>query len=164
MPEQGAKVKMLHLSDEITSGQTEMRRRASPAHRVFRASGLRAFEVNLLYTGDDSIAMMNQMWRNKNAPTDVLSFCAWEGEMLVGAEAILGDIVISLETAERQAHAYGHDLYSELAILTAHGLAHLLGMDHERGLDDARIQAECEMTWLSTAGFNAMLALSGRAL
>lgn len=155
---------MLHLSDEITSIESELRKRASPAHRVFRASGLRSFDVNLLYTGDDSIAMMNQMWRNKSCPTDVLSFCAWEGEAVVGAENILGDIVISIETAERQASQYGHDLYSELAILTAHGLAHLLGMDHERGTEDARVQAECEMTWLSTAGFDATLALSGRAL
>lgn len=155
---------MLYLIDEITSGDTEARRRASPVHSVFRVSGLRNVDVNVLLTGDDSISTMNQTWRNKNRPTDVLSFCAWEGEVLPGAENILGDIVISLETAERQAFALGHDLYTELAILTAHGLAHLVGMDHERGLAEARAQAECEMMWLDAAGFDASLALSGRAL
>ncbi|MCL6639111.1 MAG: rRNA maturation RNase YbeY, partial [Firmicutes bacterium] len=73
-------------------------------------------------------------YRGVDAPTDVLSFAMEEGEFMPGGEdegVILGDVVISLQAAERQAKEYGHSFRRELAYLTVHGVLHLLGYDHQ---------------------------------
>ena len=111
------------------------------------------YSLGLSLVGDEEIAALNNDWRDKSGPTDVLAFAAQddglddappipmpqldaeEGE----AEALeLGDIVISLETAARQAPEHGHDLRQELLFLATHGLLHLLGWDHP---DDASLAA-----------------------
>lgn len=82
---------------------------------------------------------MNATYRNKDAPTDVLSFPLEEGEeefssfagLADGQPLLLGDIIISMERAEEQAQSYGHSLERESAFLFIHGLLHLLGYDHE---------------------------------
>ena len=82
---------------------------------------------------DASIAELNQRWRQKPTPTDVLSFAALEIEMPMGAdqgELELGDIVVSVPTARRQALEQEHGLERELRWLVSHGLLHLLGWDH----------------------------------
>jgi probable rRNA maturation factor len=77
--------------------------------------------------------LKNQFW-GEDAATDVLSFPQWEpGDPFV--PDVLGDIVISLETAERQARQQGHDLSSEVVELAAHGFTHLLGHDHQTDLE-----------------------------
>ena len=91
-------------------------------------------ELSILLTGDDEIHHLNQTYRQRDRPTDVLSFSQREGEF-PGPEAILGDVVISIETADRQAAERGHSLRAEILELLAHGLLHLLGFDHE--LSDA---------------------------
>lgn len=85
---------------------------------------------------DTYIRELNQKFRNKDSATDVLSFAmeeSTEDEPFVEAEedSILGDIIISVETAERQAEEYGHSFSREMAFLTTHGMLHLLGYDHE---------------------------------
>jgi probable rRNA maturation factor len=89
-------------------------------------------EVTLLLADDDQLQSLNKEYRGINAPTDVLSFEA--GETMPGMkedEAYLGDIVISVPTAERQAKLGGHSLKAELQLLAVHGALHLLGYDHE---------------------------------
>lgn len=89
-------------------------------------------EVTLLLTDDDQLQSLNKEYRGINQPTDVLSFEA--GETMPGMkedDPYLGDIVISLPMAERQAKQGGHSLKSELQLLTVHGTLHLLGYDHE---------------------------------
>ena len=77
--------------------------------------------------------MKLEFW-GEDAPTDVLSFPQWEpGDPFV--PEVLGDIVISLETAQRQATERGHDLTTEVTVLAAHGLQHLLGYDHQTELE-----------------------------
>ncbi|GAB1544128.1 rRNA maturation RNase YbeY [Scytonema sp. NUACC21] len=95
-----------------------------------------AYEVGLRLTNDSEIQKMNVQYRHQNKPTDVLSFAALEVDF-PQSEAVhteiplyLGDIVISVETAQRQAQQQGHSLVTELAWLAAHGLLHLLGWDH----------------------------------
>ncbi len=92
-------------------------------------------EVSIVLADDKYIQELNSQYRGINRPTDVLSFALREGEepeIIDGAsEELLGDIVISLETAARQAEEYGHSLQRELAYLSVHGLLHLLGYDHE---------------------------------
>jgi probable rRNA maturation factor len=134
------------------------------ARRVVRAARLGDREVDVSFVDDEVMRTLNARWRGIDAPTDVLSFATWEGEVMPGAEHILGDLVISLDTAARQARELGHPLEDEIAVLTAHGLLHVLDLDHERGLAEARQMAECEMTLLASAGVEPTLALTNRAL
>jgi probable rRNA maturation factor len=96
-------------------------------NRARLAVGLRG-EVTVLLTGDDTLKRLNQSYRGKNKPTDILSFPAAK-EMV--KQGIAGDLAISLDTAARQAAQYGHTLADELRILLLHGLLHLDGEDHE---------------------------------
>lgn len=80
---------------------------------------------------DDQIHELNRSWRNIDRPTDVLSFPMQEGDFGSVNPSMLGDIVISIPTASRQAKAAGRTLEQEVAMLLAHGLLHLLGHDHD---------------------------------
>ena len=94
------------------------------------------YEIGLRLADDAQIQALNAQYRQKNQPTDVLAFAALEAdlpqseEMLDSAPLYLGDIIVSVNTAQRQAQQQGHNLPTELAWLTAHGLLHLLGWDH----------------------------------
>ena len=84
-----------------------------------------------MLTDDESITILNEEYRGIEAPTDVLSFSQHEGEDEFSAEEnLLGDVVVSVETARRQAKEQGRDLDSEIDVLLVHGLLHLLGYDH----------------------------------
>ncbi len=98
-------------------------------------------EANILLTDDSSIRSINKQFRQIDKATDVLSFPMADmkdGKLLSETGdydpdeelLLLGDIVISMETAVRQAEQYGHSFERELAFLTAHGIFHLLGYDH----------------------------------
>lgn len=99
-------------------------------------SPINAYELSLRLTDDVEIQELNWQYRQKDAPTDVLAFAALEAESpqaaaLRATEPLyLGDIVISMPTAQKQAIAQDHSLQIELAWLAAHGLLHLLGWDH----------------------------------
>ena len=105
---------------------------------VLRLEGYRRddVEVSVLYTDDRFIAQLNHQYRGVEGPTDVLSF-AMDGTDAVddsvkveGLPNVLGDVVISLEAAARQAAAEGQSLEQEVALLLVHGTLHLLGYDH----------------------------------
>ena len=101
-----------------------------------------SYSLSLQISGDDGIAALNENWRSRPGPTDVLAFAAQEGGAALpmpGEHPLeLGDIVLSLETAARQADEHGHPLEWELCFLASHGLLHLLGWDHP---DDASLAA-----------------------
>lgn len=105
-------------------------------------------EVSLVFCDDAYIQNLNRDYRGKDQPTDVLSFALNEGEEpeIVGgpAQVLLGDIIISLETAARQAEEYNHSLEREVAYLTVHGMLHLLGYDHMTEEDKAEMRLEEE--------------------
>lgn len=94
------------------------------------------YEVSLRLTGDNEMQSLNSQYRQQDRSTDVLSFAALEvdcpqpEEMSSSEPLYLGDIVISIDTAHRQAQQQGHPLKTELAWLAAHGFLHLLGWDH----------------------------------
>lgn len=94
------------------------------------------YEVSLRLTTDTEIQTLNSQYREQDKPTDVLAFASLEAnlpqseEMLASMPLYLGDIIVSVDTAQRQAQQQEHDLSTELAWLTAHGLLHLLGWDH----------------------------------
>ncbi len=90
------------------------------------------YEVSVLLTDDLHMTELNIAYRGIDAPTDVLAFAMREDEdsNLMNPN-ILGDVVISLETAKRQAITEKHSLAEEVAFLTVHGVLHLLGYDHQ---------------------------------
>lgn len=105
-------------------------------------------EVSVVLVDDAAIRELNRTYRGKDCATDVLSFALNEGdepEVIDGpGETLLGDIVISLPTAARQAAEYNHSLERELAFLTVHGMLHLLGYDHLKEADRQEMRGEEE--------------------
>jgi probable rRNA maturation factor len=108
--------------------------------RVRRELGLKQAQVTVCLVSDAEIAGMNQSFRKKQGPTDVLSFPAVKLRkpkrstripVSMDAEASLGDIAIAPAVAKRNAKNYGRTLPAELKILILHGVLHLLGFDHE---------------------------------
>jgi probable rRNA maturation factor len=90
-------------------------------------------ELSVLLTNDREITALNLAHRGKDKPTDVLSFPLDEGggaDGTVSGTRVLGDVVISLDTADRQARGRQRELLPEVRFLLAHGLLHLLGYDH----------------------------------
>jgi probable rRNA maturation factor len=86
--------------------------------------------VHVALTGDEELRRLNRTYRNLDRPTDVLSFP--DGDLLPTGMVLLGEIVVSLDSARRQAADLGHSELRELEELVLHGTLHLLGHDHER--------------------------------
>lgn len=88
-------------------------------------------EISITFINDEIIQQLNNQYRNKNKPTDVLSFSLQEGEFSHINPDVLGDIVISVETANKNAERNCLSFEQEINFLIIHGLLHLLGYDHE---------------------------------
>jgi probable rRNA maturation factor len=99
-------------------------------------------ELSIVLTNDDQMQKLNRIYRRKNRPTDVLAFAQREGEAAEHAGRLLGDVVVSVPTARRQAAERGAPLSAELTMLLAHGLLHLLGWDHQTDAADRRMRKE----------------------
>ena len=118
----------------------------SDAARLLAATGLKRSELSVIIVDDATIQGLNREFRGKDAPTDVLSFSQVEEVgasppdplNLVSPGMILGDVVISIDTALKQASRYGVTPASRLRTLLIHGVLHLVGYDHERSRGDAR--------------------------
>ena len=112
----------------VLNRQRRRRIDAARLRKVLRSAGRDlgvGGEVAVVLAGDHLLRRLNRQFRGKDRPTDVLSF---PGE---GGEEGLGDVVISVPTAERNARRQGHRLPRELDILALHGFLHVLGYDHE---------------------------------
>ncbi|MEZ4374435.1 MAG: rRNA maturation RNase YbeY [Polyangiaceae bacterium] len=120
------------------------RRVKSLADQMLRALELESAELSVLLTNDSEIHELNRVHRGKDKPTDVLAFALEEAD--TGGEElpfrVLGDVVISLDTAERQARQRRHELVDEVRFLLAHGLLHLIGYDHQTDAEEAEMDAE----------------------
>lgn len=106
-----------------------------------------SFEISVMFVDDEEIRTLNNLHRNIDRSTDVLSFPMLEydedGKIIEeyadfnkSGELLLGDIVISLEHAEAQAEEYGHSLLREIGFLTVHSMLHLFGYDHMTDEDE----------------------------
>jgi probable rRNA maturation factor len=118
-----------------------MRRRlfaevARMARAAARAAGRPDYEVALRLVSDPEMRVLNREYRGKDKPTDVLAFAQQEGP--AAADDVLGDLVISVDTARRQAK---RGLYAELLHLASHGLCHLLGYDHRDDAEEREMNA-----------------------
>jgi probable rRNA maturation factor len=107
--------------------------------------GLPKAEVAVLITDDKVIKRLNHQYRQKNQPTDVLSFSMREvrqpKDPLPPHPEVLGDLVVSLETVARQAQSRKTTLQAELEFICVHGLLHLLGYDHKNRMQELRMNA-----------------------
>lgn len=138
---------------------------AADARILLRAVGLAKAEWSVSLVDDAVIRPLNAEWRGKDTATDVLSFPqeeAVEPGRFATPPLVLGDVVISVQTARRQAEALGHGLDLELRVLLAHGLLHLVGHDHELGDEAAAAMAAEEVRLLGAVGVPAEVALIGR--
>ncbi|MCM2265160.1 MAG: rRNA maturation RNase YbeY [Desulfuromonadales bacterium] len=113
------------------------------ARRILSASGCPDARLSILVTDDAGIQELNRDWLDKDRPTNVISFAMQEGEGAGVQADLLGDVVISIETAARDAAEAGSQVEHELYFLLLHGVLHLLGYDHERGTaaDARRMEA-----------------------
>lgn len=116
-------------------------------------------EVSVSFVSNNEIKNLNKIYRNKDSVTDVLSFplTGDDGSVEQNPDTgavMLGDVVISLETAVKQAQNYGHSLEREVGFLTVHSMLHLLGYDHETSLLDQRIMREKEESVLDKLGIS----------
>ncbi len=113
-------------------------------------------EISVTFVDDERIHELNKMHRNVDKSTDVLSFPLGENGVydknLETGACLLGDIVISVETAVRQADTYGHTLQREIGFLTVHSMLHLLGYDHVNGGIEAVHMREKEEHVLTELG------------
>jgi len=135
------------LRCETARGRRWARALRIDAERLMRAARLDRSELSLVLAGDRAIRALNREYRGDDRPTDVLSFSQLEqaGCHALDPHAIenragqlLGDVVISIDTALRQARELGVSRRARLRTLLIHGLLHLIGYDHERSAADAR--------------------------
>ncbi len=145
------KVKVIITNNQkkfkIPTGSRMLIRRC--CHAVLKTEGFEGpVEVSVTIVNNRQIQELNSIYRNIDRVTDVLSFPMGENgrydiDPNTGAK-ILGDIIISIETAVEQADNYGHSLQREIGYLTAHSMLHLLGYDHETGPERLRMREKEE--------------------
>lgn len=114
-----------------------IKRRAEKMMRALALEGalIEEAELSVALVDDPRIHELNRDYRKKDKPTDVLAFAMSEGEG--GAHGgLLGDVILSIDTARRQAKAAKRPLLDELTMLLAHGLLHLLGYDHRNDREE----------------------------
>jgi probable rRNA maturation factor len=119
--------------------RTEVMRRLKAMIRLLQ---LDKAEVSFVLTDDDAVHELNKVYRGKDRPTDVLAFAMHEGEFSELAGHVLGDVIVSVPTARKQAHSRRTPVLEEVTMLLAHGLLHLLGWDHDTAAKDRRMRAE----------------------
>jgi probable rRNA maturation factor len=105
-------------------------------------------ELSLVLSDDEELRQLNKTYRGKDRPTDVLAFAMREGDFgrshAQHPSGLLGDVIVSVPTAKRQARAAKKAPLAELTMLVAHGLLHLLGWDHDTPAKDRAMRAETE--------------------
>lgn len=153
------KIKVIISNDQkdvkIPTGVRLLVRRCCNAVLTYEGFGEPA-EISVTFVDDDTIHELNKQHRNVDSSTDVLSFPLGEDGVydknLETGACLLGDIVISVPTAVRQAETYGHSLQREIGFLTVHSMLHLLGYDHVNGGIEAVRMREKEERVLTELG------------
>jgi len=119
----------------------------SRAVRLLRELSLSRAELSIRLSDDEEIAELNETWRGRASPTDVLAFPLLEGDHVERRGALLGDVVIGLETAVRQARSRRRSLDEEVGRLLVHGTLHLIGHDHVRADEARRMRSQERRLW-----------------
>ena len=134
----------MHLKNAKGSAGRKLpiRKLEKTARRILELLNQHQAELSIALVKNREIQQLNARYRHKNEPTDVLSFPS--GGVLPEGMRLLGDVVISVEQAEKQAGERGNTLMEEMESLLIHGILHLLGYDHERSQKDARVMRGME--------------------
>jgi probable rRNA maturation factor len=113
------------------------------AEKMLQHLRLGAVELSVALVDDPTIHELNRTYRHKDKPTDVLAFPLQEGGSALKSPGslLLGDVIVSIETARRQATRHRRPLLAELTMLLAHGLLHLLGHDHQTDAQEREMTA-----------------------
>ena len=114
------------------------------AEAMLAELGLADAELSILLCDDPTIQELNRQYRRKDKPTDVLAFPMQEGSEPSPNPSLLGDVVISLPTATRQAREGDRPIIAEVTFLLAHGLLHLIGFDHATKREEREMKAQTE--------------------
>lgn len=128
------------LQVQVRSVRFDRRRLLRLARAMLKLIAEPSADMSVSFVGDRRMQRLNHRFRHKDRSTDVLAFAFREAHAphrFNFAGAHLGDVVIALPTARRQAKAAGHPLEEELVVLLIHGVLHLCGYDHERSRDEA---------------------------
>lgn len=133
--------------EAIRGSKVDVARLRRRAGAILRSTGQAKSELSVALVDDAAIEVLNGQYRGKRRPTDVLSFSLVEGEHADRRGRLLGDVVISVETAARQARERRRGLDETIAKLLVHGVLHLLGHDHEKDDEARRMQAEERRIW-----------------
>ncbi len=131
--------------------KTEVQTRAE---RMLEALRMKEAELSILLCDDRTIHELNRSYRRRDKPTDVLAFAMREGEGAKLHPHMLGDIVISIDTARRQAKEHDRSVIAEVTFLLAHGLLHLLGYDHKTAAEERRMRARSDVLCAAAAPKN----------
>ena len=117
---------------------------ARRAEAMLDELGLGDAELSILLCDDETIQTLNRRYRKKNKPTDVLAFPMEVGPAAASGPRLLGDVVISVPTAARQAAERDRPIVAEVTFLLAHGLLHLVGYDHATRDEEREMSARTE--------------------
>jgi rRNA maturation RNase YbeY len=131
----------IHMQSQVRRITIDQARLERSARAILSALGEASAELGILFVGDQRMRGLNCRYRGKDRTTDVLAFAMREARTPHISRLMpdmLGDVVISVPTAWRQAIEAGRSLDEELAWLLAHGILHLCGYDHERSEKEAR--------------------------
>ena len=130
----------VHYRNEVRGSGVDARALKATARTLLQAIGEPDSAISLTLVNDDAIRKINREHRGKDKPTDVLSF-PLEPEPF-SQERLLGDIVISIDTAKRQAQDYDAPVQREIYRLLIHGLLHVMGHDHEETEERRKMERE----------------------
>jgi probable rRNA maturation factor len=136
---------MIHYRSAVRSSGVDGRALVATAKRLLSAAGEDGASLSLTLVSDPAIRALNREHRGKDTPTDVLSFPLDAADGAAGPlepERLLGDVVISIDTARRQAADYDAPLQREVERLLIHGLLHVLGHDHEEPVERVAMESE----------------------
>jgi probable rRNA maturation factor len=123
-----SKVSVLNRQDRVP---VDRRKIGAAARRILKTLGYEGYELSLVLVDDREITRLNRRYFRRNRPTNVISFPMMDGTPVSLRAKILGDVVISAETAQRDAREAGEKTKEEILFLLIHGILHLAGYDHE---------------------------------
>lgn len=132
---------------DVAGSRVDVGRLKQCARTVLKALALSRSELSLALIDDAEMRELNAGYRGLDRPTDVLSFSLVAGKGAEHRRGLLGDVVISVETAASQARARHRALDDEMARLLIHGVLHLIGHDHEEDDEARRMRAEERRIW-----------------
>jgi probable rRNA maturation factor len=130
-----SKVSVLNRQDRVP---VDRRKIAAAARRILKTLGYEGYELTVVLVDDREITRLNRQYFRRNRPTNVISFPLMDDSPVSLRSRILGDVVISAETAQRDTGEAGEKTQDEILFLMIHGILHLAGYDHEGSVAERR--------------------------